>query len=94
MEIEQKPVQPRPNQTYINFYKFYYNRLGVEHPRWSTSQITTIIRLLWKKRKMGGAKGEKKIERLMSGRMKYRKAKLAEGFLEEDIKLNWKRLPH
>ena len=30
----------------------------------------------------------------MSGRMKYRKAKLAEGYMEEDIKLNWKRLPH
>lgn len=37
-------------EEYHNFFKYYHDRLTAEHPRWSTPQITTIIKLLWRKR--------------------------------------------
>ena len=38
------------NTAYLQFYKYYFDRLSSEHPRWNSTQITTIIKLLWKKR--------------------------------------------
>lgn len=35
----------------MKFYKFYYDKTRLEHPTWTPSQITTIISLLWKKKK-------------------------------------------
>ena len=62
-------------EEYLNFYKYYFERLGAEHPRWSKNQINTIIKLLWRKRtktskrtSTGGKKG-------LSGRQLYRRDK-------------------
>jgi len=38
------------NSAYLQFFKYYYERLTSEHSRWNSTQITTIIKLLWKKR--------------------------------------------
>lgn len=37
---------------YIKFFKFYYDKIRIEHPQWTPIQITTIISLQWKKKKM------------------------------------------
>lgn len=36
---------------YLKFYKFYYDKYRLEHPSWTPGQITTIVSLLWKKKK-------------------------------------------
>lgn len=38
------------NKEYISFYKFYYERLTKEHPKWTPTNKTKIIKLLWRKR--------------------------------------------
>lgn len=38
------------NKEYLSFYKYYYDKLAAEHPKWKPNQISTIIKLLWKKR--------------------------------------------
>ena len=49
------------NEAYIQFYKYYYERLSAEHPRWNSTQVTSIIKLLWKKKiKQGKRRGVKK----------------------------------
>lgn len=80
---------------YINFYKYYHDRLRVEHPRWTTPQITTIIKLLWKKRNLKKQKTQVGIPaKGLSGRQLYNRTKQSEGFLKEQIKQLWKALPH
>lgn len=34
----------------MKFFKFYYDKLTKEHPRWNTHHISIIIKLLWKKK--------------------------------------------
>ena len=60
------------NEKYVHFFKYYYNRLASEHPRWTASQITTIVKLLWRKRKISGQRFSIS-EKPMSGRRRYRK---------------------
>lgn len=36
---------------YVKFYKHYYDKYHAEHPSWTPGQITTIVSLLWKKKK-------------------------------------------
>lgn len=60
---------------YMEFYKHYYYKLSSEHPRWNASQLSQIVKLLWKKKKLAsGSKGAKKLWRgkSVSGRVAYR----------------------
>lgn len=41
----------RKNNDYLKFYKFYYDKNKSNHPSWTPRQITTIVSLLWKKKK-------------------------------------------
>jgi hypothetical protein len=89
------------NSQYLQFYKYYHERLSAEHPRWTSTQITTIIKLLWKKRaKQSSGKGnlKKRIgkkggERRISGWIFYRRIKENEGLTRNTIKEMWKALP-
>ena len=71
----------KKNSAYLQFYKYYFERLSTEHPRWNATQITTIIKLLWKKRMRQGKRGDfsKRIrkggEKVVSGWQYYRKIK-------------------
>lgn len=38
----------------MKFFDFYYAKLHSEHPRWRPNQISTIIKLLWKKKTLTG----------------------------------------
>lgn len=77
---------------YISFFKSYFDRLSKEHPNWSAHQITSIIKLLWKKRKHNQTKAVKpmRLVKPMSGRKIFRKMK---GLSGQEAKTMWKRLP-
>jgi hypothetical protein len=91
-----KKDSKQPRTEYLKFFKFYYDKLTEEHPRWSANQISTIIKLLWKKKlttdKMtarGGPKAPRQGRR-MSGRMAFRRA---HGYSGVDAIEMWKQLP-
>lgn len=81
-------------QQYITFFKYYYERLSVEHARWTKAQIATIIKLLWRKRNKTGKRGRDVSSKGLSGRQLYRRTKESEGFLRDQIKSMWNSLPH
>lgn len=81
-------------EDYHTFFKYYHDRLNAEHPRWTSLQISTIIKLLWKKRNLKDPKKKKRIiKRVLSGRQFYTRTKLSEGFPKEQIKQLWRALP-
>lgn len=41
----------KPKSEYLSFFQHYFKKLHDEHPRWNPRQITTVIKLLWRKRK-------------------------------------------
>jgi hypothetical protein len=49
---DDKSSASKKENDYVKFYKYYYEKLKTEHPSWSPSQLTTIISLQWKKKKM------------------------------------------
>ena len=36
---------------YISFFKYHFKKLQFEHKKWSKTQVSSIIALLWKKKK-------------------------------------------
>lgn len=82
----------RNTEEYISFFKTYFDRLSKEHRSWSASQITSIIKLLWKKRKQNQSKTSKPMRQVkpMSGRKTFRKMK---GLSGQEAQKMWKRLP-
>ena len=89
-----KIAQPKNRSTseYVSFFKSYFDRLSKEHPNWSARQITSIIKLLWRKRKQNQTKGAKPMRMMkpMSGRKTFRKMK---GLTGDEAHKMWKRLP-
>lgn len=91
----------KKNEEYITFFKHYYEALSKEHPRWLPNQITTIIKLLWKKR---GAKLRAEVKRRINRRStRPRKIKIlsARRYFRRIKKLSaaealmlWVRLPY
>lgn len=86
----------QPKTEYLKFFKFYYEKLSKEHPRWTANQISTIIKLLWKKKQNTDKSNAKallrapKERRRVSGRMAFRRSfnyTSIEGFER------WKQLP-
>jgi hypothetical protein len=57
--------------------------LSAEHPRWLRSQITTIIKLLWKKRHIKVKKPKSISGKGLSGRQLYNRTKQNEGLLKD-----------
>ena len=84
---------------YRSFYKYYYNNLKEEHPNWTSSKITTIISLLWKKKKLAlrfesEEETVKEVcERILSGKDAFREAKRHDGTNIQEIDKLWSRLP-
>jgi hypothetical protein len=92
---KKKKISKQPRNEYIKFFKFYYERLTVEHPRWSANQITTIIKLLWKKKltqEKGRSKDSLRTPRQirLSGRMAFKKTYT---YSSLEAYLRWKQLP-
>ena len=82
------------NMSYIEFYKGQYSRYAREHPKWTSQQISVIIKLLWKNRlrmrekrlalKTGSVEKSKKI---VSGRKAFLTA------MGKNSMMKWKKLP-
>mgnify|MGYP000850320143 CR=1 FL=1 len=91
-----KDVQA-PKTEYLKFFKFYYDKLSGEHTRWSSSQITTIIKLLWKKKLVTDKAASKaslrapREKRKISGRMAFRRSFSYSGIEAYE---RWKQLTH
>jgi len=91
-----KKEAKEPRTEYLKFFKFYYDKLTVEHPRWSANQISTIIKLLWKKKSTGERRStqassrEPRERKNISGRMAFRKAY---GYSALETIERWKQLP-
>jgi hypothetical protein len=71
--------EKQPRTEYLKFFKFYYDKLSSEHKRWNANQISTIIKLLWKKKLTTDKKASRSIrapasKRRVSGRMAFRRA--------------------
>jgi hypothetical protein len=100
-ELFGKQSRAGNHKNYINFYKFYYRKLSVEHKRWHASKISEIIKLLWKKEQMRHktqkakkiSKNIKKEAKALSPRVQFRQRKTKEGYSSKLITSLWKRLP-
>lgn len=71
-----KTKQIKKAKDYISFYREHYDKLHRQHPRWTPIQISSIIKLEWKKDKSNRRKGEDG-----TSRRKVRRAKNITGYL-------------
>lgn len=85
---------------YISFYRFHYRRISVEHPNWTSANISVIIGLKWKKEKAEAdkerkGKGQSRVARQhkMSGRRLFNRVMSKGTKFNPTIHLKWKRLP-
>jgi hypothetical protein len=58
-----KGVARKSYGEYIQFFRFYYERLTKEHPKWTPNQKTVIIRLLWRKRQLQKKKESSRLKK-------------------------------
>lgn len=49
-------IAPKKSSDYVKFFKFYYQKLTLEHPKWTSAQISSIISIMWKKKKINDSK--------------------------------------
>ena len=88
--------EKQPRTEYLKFFKFYYEKLSSEHKRWNANQISTIIKLLWKKKLATDKKASRSIrappvsKRRVSGRMAFRRAY---NYTGNEVVERWKQLP-
>ena len=84
---------------YIAFYKQRYERLHTEHPRWTSRQISSIIKLQWKKEKKQHTKLRtvdertglrRKSKRIISG---YQYFKRYRGYDTKECVYKWLHFP-
>lgn len=93
--VKSKGIVKTSRSEYLSFFKHHYAKLKKEHKRWSTNQISTVIKLLWKKKK-GNNKtlrrrdGRLRTSKPLSGRRFFRKVRHLSGV---DATFYWKRMP-
>lgn len=77
---------------YISFFKHHFAKLSAEHSKWAVPQVTSIVKLLWKKKKQSskGTTHKLRATKPLSGRRYFRKVKHMTA--EEGVR-TWKRLP-
>jgi len=80
---------------YITFFKRKHSELSREHPRWNAAQISSIIKLEWKRFKEQSKQyikrvGRRRPTRLVSGYKYFRNVRR---FTREDAVKVWRRFP-
>lgn len=92
-----KKILKRSSSDYISFYKLRYAKLHSTHPRWTSKQISSIIKLEWKKEKSADKKvrrvsrlGTRKPGKILSGYRFYRKYR---GFSYRESVKKWIHFP-
>lgn len=94
--VKTKQITKHSQSDYISFFKVHYRKMANEHPRWNTQQISSLIRLLWKKKKNGRKSlrqwnGKLRTSKPLSGRRYFRKIKNLDSTV---AKLKWRLLPY
>ena len=86
----------KERSNYLNFFNHHFKKLQQQHPRWNPRQVTSIIKLLWRKSKAVSAKGQAKVPRLrrpISGRQAFLNVQKRMGMTTSERMRKWKRLP-
>lgn len=92
-----KKIGKAGGQDYTQFYKLRYAKLHALHPRWTSKQISSIIRLEWKKEKKNfkGVRkaklGTRKPAKILSGYKFYRRYR---GFSAKESIKRWVHFPY
>lgn len=94
--LVRKPIAKATKTDYISFFKYHYQKLSREHKRWTTQQISSVVKLLWKKKK-GDTKVQKRREgrlrlgkKVVSGRRWFRKQRALNAI---EAKQYWRQFP-
>lgn len=91
---KRKLIAKQSKTDYTSFFKYHYQKLKTEHKRWTTNQISSVIKLLWKKKKGTNKTLRRKDGRLrskpLSGRRYFRKVRVLSAV---DTTYFWKRMP-
>jgi hypothetical protein len=94
--MKSKMISKKGRRTeYISFFKFHFDKLRFEHPKWSLSQLNKIARLLWQKKKMASLPAPRRLRSMkpVTGRKFFLRLKREMGMVSQDAMRNWKRLP-
>lgn len=90
----------KPQTEYIKFFKFYYDKLSKEHPKWAANQISTIIKLLWRKKSKKSTSKDLKMSmrklkmlKPMSGYEAFKREHMMDDMQASDIKERWNHMP-
>lgn len=92
-----KKIIKKGTRDYIKFYQLRYNKLHAQHPRWTPKQISSIIKLEWKKEKGSGRTrkttrlGPRRQGKLLTGYRFYRRYR---GFTAQESFRKWRRFPY
>lgn len=95
MHVKSRTIAKASKNDYVSFFKHHYQRLTKEHKRWTTQQIASVIKLLWKKKK-GDTKtlrkkdGKLRTSKHVTGRRYFRRVKHLSGSEAAEA---WKRFP-
>ena len=92
-----KKIQKGAEIDYITFYKARYSQLHAKHARWTPKQISTIIKLEWKKEKI--SKRAKRSSKLVVEKKKtkstgYKYYRKYRGLDAKETKKRWRRFPY
>lgn len=92
-----KTKQIKKAKDYITFYRETYNRLHKQHPRWTSIQISSIVKLQWKKekniRKKGADAADKKKKRSSKNVTGYLFFRRYRGLTFKQAISKWRRFP-
>lgn len=91
----EKPTAPTTSD-YITFYRIRYAKLHSQHPRWTPKQISSIIKLEWRKEKGKRTRkvvkaGTRRVRKVLSGRIFYRRYR---GFTAKETNYKWLHFPY
>lgn len=83
---------------YITFYRFHRSSLIQQHPRWTSNQITVIVKMLWQKEKakrsmsrsMKGKSQVGAMRKKLSGRVTFKRFR---NLNFNQAKSIWRHLP-
>ena len=96
MIVKRKIIGKKQSQSeYVQFFKHHYNRLKAQHKRWTTNQISSVIKLLWKRSKRANKTlrrkdGQLRTSKPLSGKRYFRKVR---ALSNADTVYLWKRMP-
>lgn len=81
---------------YLSFFKYHFQKLKSEHSRWTNPQLTSVVRLLWKKKKSMASKvsgSSLRQTKPISGRKFFLKVNRERGLSAMDGMRKWRALP-